>query len=120
MVTTPMITRIQAGKRMSQVVVHGNTAYLAGQVAVDIGADISVQTAQVLEKIDRLLAAAGTDKSRLLSVTVFLTDIRSFAEMNAVWDSWVPADASPARATIQARLANPAYCVEMQAIAALP
>lgn len=113
-----VIERLQAGPRMSQAVVHGNTVYLAGQVADEPGGDVAAQTRQVLAAIDRLLAAAGTDKTRILSATIYLADIGSFAQMNSVWDSWVPAGHTPARATVEARLAAPAYKVEIQVIAA--
>lgn len=113
-----MIERLQAGPRMSQAVVHGETVYLAGQVADEPGGDVVAQTRQVLAAIDRLLAAAGTDKTRILSATIYLADIGTFAQMNSVWDSWVPAGHTPARATVEARLAAPAYKVEIQVIAA--
>ena len=84
------IRRIGAGARMSQAVVHGDTVYLAGQVAAQTsGADVAEQTRQILAAIDKLLAEAGTDKTRLLSATIYLADISTFAEMNAVWDAWV-------------------------------
>jgi enamine deaminase RidA (YjgF/YER057c/UK114 family) len=113
-----MIERHQTGPRMSQVVVHGDTVYLAGQVAEDTSADVTGQTRQILAAIDRLLAAAGTDKTRLLTATVYLADIGTFAQMNAAWDAWVPAGHTPARATVEAKLATPAYRVEIQAVAA--
>jgi enamine deaminase RidA (YjgF/YER057c/UK114 family) len=114
-----MIKRIETGPRMSQAVVHGNTVYLAGQVATDTAADVTGQTRQVLASIDRLLAVAGTDKSRILAATIFLADIGEFAAMNAVWEGWVPARATPARATVEAQLATPAYVVEIVVTAAL-
>ena len=113
------IERINPGARLSQAVVAGGLVYLAGQVADDTSKDVTSQTEQVLEKIDRLLGQAGTDKTRLLTVTIYLADIADFARMNAVWDRWVPAEARPARATVESKLATPAYRVEMQAIAAL-
>ncbi len=115
-----MIKRIGAGPRMSQAVVHGTTVYVAGQVAEDTSADVSGQTRQILARIDALLAAAGTDKSRLLSATIYLSDISTFAAMNYVWDAWVVAGATPARATVEAALAAPAYSVEIVVVAALP
>jgi enamine deaminase RidA (YjgF/YER057c/UK114 family) len=115
-----MIERLQPGPRMSQAVIHGQTVYLAGQVAADPGADVAGQTAQVLEAIDRLLAEAGTDKTRILSATIYLADIGTFSEMNLIWDAWVPRSHTPARATVEARLAAPAYKVEIQVIAARP
>jgi enamine deaminase RidA (YjgF/YER057c/UK114 family) len=114
-----MIKRLETGLRMSQAAVHGNTIYLAGQVAEDPSADVAGQTRQILASIDRLLAAAGSDKTRLLSATIYLADIGTFAQMNSAWDAWVPAGHTPARATVEARLAAPHYKVEIQAIAAV-
>ena len=113
------IKRFETNQRMSQVVVHGGVAYLAGQVPDDARADIGTQTEQVLAKIDRLLALAGTDKSKLLSATIWLTDMRYFAEMNAKWDAWVPAGGAPARATVHAALAAPDLKIEIGIIAAV-
>jgi enamine deaminase RidA (YjgF/YER057c/UK114 family) len=115
-----MIKRIEPGPRMSQAVVHGGTVYLAGQVAEDTTADVAGQTRQVLASIDRLLAAAGTDKTRLLAATVYLADIATFAAMNSAWEAWVAKGATPARATVEAALAAPAYRVEIVVTAALP
>ena len=112
------IARIQPGPRMSAAVVHGNTVYLAGQVADDGSAGVRGQTEQVLKKIDALLAAAGSDKSRILSANVWLADIKAFNEMNAVWDQWVAKGNPPARATVEAKLAAPQYKVEIAVIAA--
>ena len=112
------ITRLQPGPRMAQAVVHGNTVYLAGQVADDGSADVRGQTEQVLKKIDALLAAAGSDKSRILSANVWLADMTTFGEMNAVWDQWVAKGNPPARATVEAKLAAPQYKVEIAVIAA--
>jgi enamine deaminase RidA (YjgF/YER057c/UK114 family) len=114
-----MIKRFETGPRMSQAVVHGNTVYLAGQVADDPTADVTGQTRQVLASIDRLLAAAGSDKTRILSATIYLADIATFAQMNAAWDAWVPQGHTPARATVEARLAAPQYKVEIQVLAAV-
>lgn len=114
-----MIKRIETGPRMSQAVVHGDTVYLAGQVADDPSADVKGQTQQVLARIERLLAAAGTDKTRILSATIYLADIGTFAQMNAAWDPWVSQGNTPARATVEARLAAPQYKVEIQVIAAI-
>ena len=113
------ITRNHTNMRMSQSVIHGNTIYLAGQVASDRDADISVQTYQVLEKIDQLLAEAGSKKTHILSAQIWLANIGHFAEMNQVWDTWVPEGAAPARACIEARLASPDLLVEIGIIAAL-
>jgi len=113
------ITRQQTKTRMSQLVVHNDTAYLAGQVATDSGADITVQTRQVLENIDTLLALAGTDKTHILSAQIWLSSIGHFAAMNEVWDAWVPEGHAPARACIEARLATPNYLVEIGIVAAI-
>jgi enamine deaminase RidA (YjgF/YER057c/UK114 family) len=102
---------------MSQAVVHGNTVYLAGQVADDTSADVTGQTRQILAAIDRLLAAAGTDRTKILSATVYLSDIATFAQMNAAWDAWVPPGHTPARATVEAKLADPRMLVEISVIA---
>ncbi|WP_371345847.1 RidA family protein [Ancylobacter sp. IITR112] len=111
------ITRIEVGPRMSEAVVHGSVAYLAGQVAK--GDSVTAQTQAVLGQIDALLAKAGTDKSRLLTATIYLADIATFAEMNAVWDAWVAAGNTPARATVEAALATPDYKVEIVVTAAV-
>jgi enamine deaminase RidA (YjgF/YER057c/UK114 family) len=113
------IKRFEGGPRMSQAVVHGNTVYLAGQVAKDPVASVGEQTKQILDRIDALLTAAGTDKTRLLAATIYLADIGRFAEMNAVWDKWVSPGSTPARATVQAALAAPQYLVEIVVTAAL-
>jgi enamine deaminase RidA (YjgF/YER057c/UK114 family) len=112
------IQRFHVGPRLSDMVIHGETIYLAGQVADDTSADISGQTKQVLSAIDKLLAEAGSDKTKILSVTIYIADMADFAGMNAVWESWVPAGHTPARATVEAKMAKPAYKVEMQVIAA--
>lgn len=113
------ITRIETGPRMSQAVVHAQTVYLAGQVGAP-GKSVSEQTRAVLGEIDRLLKAAGTDKTRLLYAQIWLADMAEFAEMNAVWDAWVPQGSAPARATGEAKLAAPDYRVEIIVTAALP
>ncbi len=112
------IKRLQVGARMSQAVVHNGTVYLAGQVAGDPEKDVADQTRQILASIDKLLAEAGSDKTRILSAQIFLADIADFAAMNGVWDGWVPAGHTPARATIEASLATPKYRVEIMVIAA--
>lgn len=113
------IERLETGPRMSQAVIHNGLVYLAGQVAFEAkGASVHEQTKNILQRIDALLAAAGTDKSRILSVTVWLADIRKFDEMNGVWDKWVPAGATPARACVEAKLATTEYAVEIGVIAA--
>ena len=113
-----MIQRLHTGPRMSQAVVHGDTVYLAGQVADDTSAGVAGQTQQVLGAIDSLLAEAGTDKSRILSATIYLADIATFSQMNSAWDAWVSPGNTPARATVQAKLAAPEYKVEIQVVAA--
>ncbi len=113
------IERIGVGKRMSAAVVHGNTVYLAGQVADKTkGLSVAEQTAEVLEIIDGLLAQAGTDKTKILSATIYLPDIATFAEMNSQWDVWVSQGNTPARATVEAALAAPEYKVEIVVVAA--
>ena len=111
------ITRIETGPRMSQATIHNGIAYLAGQIAE--GATVAEQTAAVLAQIDSLLAQAGSDKSRILTATIILSDIATFGEMNSVWEKWVPQSATPARATIEAKLAAPQYLVEIVVVAAL-
>jgi len=113
-----MIKRLHPGPRMSQAVIHGSTVYLAGQVADDPSQDVAGQTRQILAAIDRLLAEAGSDRTQILSATIYLTDIGTFSQMNSVWDTWVPTGHTPARATVEAKLAAPAYKVEIQVIAA--
>jgi enamine deaminase RidA (YjgF/YER057c/UK114 family) len=115
---TMPVTRINPGPRMSQAVIHGNTVYLAGQVAANPTPSVKEQTQQILAQIDALLQQAGTDKSKLVSTNIWLTDIRNFAEMNAVWDAWVSPGNTPARATVQATLANPSLLVEIMVVAA--
>jgi enamine deaminase RidA (YjgF/YER057c/UK114 family) len=112
------ITRSHSNSRMSQLVIHGDTIYLAGQVASDSNANIAVQTQQVLDKIDALLAEAGSNKSRILSAQIWLANIGHFAAMNEVWDEWVADGNAPARACIEARLASPDLLVEIGIIAA--
>ena len=112
------IRRIEPGPRMSQAVVHGGIAYLAGQVGAP-GASVAEQTRAVLAQIDRLLAEAGSDKSRILTATIWLADIGTFAEMNAVWDTWVDPANPPARATGESRLAAPEYKVEIIVVGGL-
>lgn len=114
------INRIESGARMSKAVVHASTVYLAGQVADDPKADIATQTQQVLEKIEGYLQQAGTGKSNLLSTVIYITDMRNFQAMNAVWDGWVDPENTPARATVEARLAHPELLVEIMVIAAMP
>ena len=108
------ITRLSVGPRIAGAVVHGDTVYLAGQVAADATAGVKGQTEQILKKFDELLAAAGSSKAKLLSVTVWLANMGSYDEMNA----WVDPNGKPARATVESRLANPKFLVEIAGIAA--
>lgn len=114
------IRRLAEEGRLSGAVVHGGLVWLAGQVADDAAAGAEAQTADILRQIDALLAEAGTDRSRLLSVTVVLADIRDAAAMNRAWDAWLDPAAKPARMTIQAPLVDPAWKVEITGVAALP
>jgi enamine deaminase RidA (YjgF/YER057c/UK114 family) len=113
------IQRFDTGPRMSQVVIHGDTVFLAGVVASNAaGESVTKQTQDVLSIIDGHLKKAGSDKSKLLTATIYLTDMKTFAEMNTVWDSWVSAGNTPARATVEAKLASPKYSVEIMVTAA--
>lgn len=112
------ITRIGTGPRMSEAVAYNGIVWLAGQVGTP-GESVADQTRTCLAEVDRILAAAGTDKTRILSAQVWLADIATFAEMNAVWDAWVPQGHTPARATGEAKLATPDYKVEVIVTAAL-
>ena len=114
-----MIKRLKPGKRLSQATIHGGIVYLAGQVADDTSLNVVDQAKQVLGKIDALLAEAGTDKASILTATVWLPDMADFAAFNSIWDAWVPVDAAPARACVEAKLATPAYKVEVAVIAAI-
>lgn len=111
------IKRFETGARMSQAVVHNGTVYLAGQVAK--GGSVKEQTLAILKQIDALLAGAGSDKSKLLSATIWLTDMSTFGEMNAVWEGWVSKGNTPARATVEAKLATADYLVEIACVAAV-
>ncbi|HLV18489.1 MAG TPA: RidA family protein [Pseudomonas sp.] len=114
------IQRLHVASRYSEVVIHNGVVYLSGQLADDCSGDIRQQTRETLAAIDRQLAEAGTDKSRLLSATIFLRDIDAdYAGMNAEWDAWVAPGAAPARATVQARLYAPEVRIEIQVVAAL-
>jgi enamine deaminase RidA (YjgF/YER057c/UK114 family) len=114
------IRRIGAGPRMSKAVVHGNTVYLAGQVAdKSKGGSVADQTKEIVGIIDELLKEAGTDKTKILSATIYLSDISTFPQMNSVWDTWVVPGETPARATVEAKLAAPDYTVEIAVIAAI-
>jgi enamine deaminase RidA (YjgF/YER057c/UK114 family) len=114
------IQRLHPTVRMNQLVVHNGIAYTAGQVAQgNPGASIAVQTAEVLKRVDDLLAEAGTSKSRILTAYVYLADIANFDDMNTAWDAWVAQDAKPARTTIEAKLTEPHFGVEIGVIAAI-
>ncbi len=112
------IQRINPGRRLSQAVLHGDTVYVAGLVADDTTADVVGQTRQILAKLETVLDKAGSDKSRILSATVWLADAAYYDEMNSVWDAWVAKDAAPARACVEAKLAGREYRVEIAAVAA--
>ena len=113
------IQRMHSGERMSQVVVYGDTVYLAGQVASGApGGTVAEQTQDILDRIDGYLTEAGTDKSKLLSATLWITDMANFAEMNAVWDAWVSPGNTPCRACVEAKLASDKYDVEIMLVAA--
>lgn len=113
------IDRKHVNDRMSQIVIHGDTVYLAGQVALNApGASAADQTRAILEQIDGLLAEAGTDKSKVLSATIWLADMQDFEGMNAVWDEWAGGGSAPARACVESKLAAPQFTVEIGLIAA--
>ncbi len=112
------IERHEVGPMMSQIVVHGDTVYIAGQVAGDPSADVKGQTQQILDKIDAHLATVGSDKSKVLSANIWLTDISTWADMNEVWSAWVDPANPPVRATVESNLAAPQYTVEIMVIAA--
>jgi len=113
------IERKEVGPRMSQIVVHGDTVYLAGIVAqANKGKSVTEQTREILATIDKYLAQAGTDKAKLLRANLWITDMANFAEMNAVWDAWVSPGNTPARACVEAKLASPDYKVEIMVVAA--
>lgn len=114
------IRRIEPGSRLSEAVVHGSKIYTAGVVPDSAaGKSITEQTHDVLAQVDALLASAGSDKSKLIKVNIWLSDITTIAEMNAVWDLWVIPGQTPARATVEARLADPSWGVEMMVEAAI-
>ncbi|MDO5101332.1 MAG: RidA family protein [Lautropia sp.] len=113
------IQRIKPGPRMSEAVIHNNVVYLAGQVPEDTSKGVREQTAEVLAIIDSVLAEAGTDKTKLLTATVYLSNIANFAGMNEAWDAWVAKGNPPTRATVEARLASPDILVEIVVSAAV-
>ncbi|MCA3207412.1 RidA family protein [Cupriavidus sp.] len=118
--STNTLQRAYVGKRLSEYAVYNGVVYLAGQVPeVDPNADLRGQTREVLGHIDRLLAEAGSDKTRILMCQIFLTDVTRIGEMNEVWDEWVPQGNTPPRATVEAKLANPDYLIEVVVTAAL-
>ena len=114
----PEITRFHVGPRLSETAVHNGTVYLAGQVPDDTTLDMRGQTAEVLGMVERLLAEAGSDKSRILMAQIFLNDIADITAMNEIWDAWIPAGHTPPRATVQAKMANAAYKIEIVVTAA--
>ena len=113
------IARFDVGARMSEMAVHNGVVYLAGQVPEDASQDIGGQTAQVLATIDALLARAGSDKSKILRAQIFIADLAEFPGLNAVWDAWVVPGHTPPRATVEAKLAKPAWKVEIVVTAAV-
>ena len=114
------IRRLQPEGRLSGAVVHGNTVYLAGQVADDTSLDAEGQTADILRQIDALLAEAGTSKAHLLSCQIFLANMADAPAMNRAWDAWLDRGNPPARATVEAKLVDPRWLVEITGIASLP
>jgi enamine deaminase RidA (YjgF/YER057c/UK114 family) len=113
------VERKEVGARMSQVVVHGDTVYLAGVVArANKGKSVTEQTKEIVDTIDKHLASVGSDKTKLLSANIWITDMAKFAEMNTVWDAWVSPGNTPARACVEAKLAAPDYNVEIMVVAA--
>lgn len=112
------VSRLQIGPRMSQVAIHGDTVYTAGQVALNApGASAADQTKDILNSIDALLADAGTDKSKVLTATIWLADITDFEGMNSVWDAWIDPQNPPCRACVESTLAAPQFTVEIQVVA---
>ena len=112
------IERHEVGPRMSQCVIHNDTVYLAGQVDGEAAPTARAQTEHILARIDKLLEMAGTDKSKLLSATIWLSDMRFFSELNEVWDAWVSPGNTPTRACVEASLAAPKFLVEIRVTAA--
>lgn len=113
------ITRIDGGPRMSEAVTLGNRIYCSGMIPEDTSADVTGQVRQALAEIDALLAKGGSDKSKILTATIWLSDIADFATLNRVWDAWVVPGHTPARATVEARLNDPAMKVEIMVVAAI-
>ncbi|AWB68967.1 hypothetical protein C2869_08185 [Saccharobesus litoralis] len=112
------IERIETKPRMSRIVKHNGTIYLCGQVCADATKGITEQTQTMLDKVETLLKQAGSDKKHMLSATIYLKDMQYFAEMNAVWDAWVPEGYAPARACVTANMAREALLVEISVVAA--
>ncbi len=112
------IERLETKQRMSRVVKHNGTIYLCGQVAADATKDITEQTQTMLAKVDELLLQAGSDRKHLLSATIYVKDMSYFAQMNAVWDAWIPEGFAPARACVAAKMAREALLVEISVVAA--
>ena len=113
------VTRMEIGQRMSKIVIHNETIYLCGQVAKDANQGITEQTQTMLAKAESLLEQAGSNKEHILSATIYIKRMEYFAEMNAVWDNWVPEGHSPARACVEAAMARPELLVEISMIAAV-
>ena len=107
-----MIERLETGQRMSRIVKHNGTVFLCGQVCKDATQGIREQTSSMLEKVEDLLEQAGSDKEHILSATIYIKNMHHFAEMNEVWDNWVPADHAPARACVEASMARDILLVE--------
>ena len=114
------IRRLAPEARLAGATVHGNTVYLAGQVADDTSLDAEGQMADILAQIDALLTEAGTDRRHLLAVQIFIQDLADLPAMNRAWDAWIDSAHLPARATVQAKLANPSWRIEVTGIAAIP
>lgn len=113
------IERQEVKQRMSRIVIHNDTIYLCGQVCADASKGIEEQTQTMLDKVDSLLEQAGSDREHMLSATVYVRDMKDFAAMNAVWDTWVPEGHAPARACVEARMARPELLVEISVVAAV-
>ena len=112
------IKRLHVGKTLSEAAIHNGTVYVAGQIAEDVTQNIEGQTREILGHIDRLLAEAGSDKTRILMCQIFIADLKDFPGMNAVWNEWVAAGNAPPRATVEAKLAKPEWLLEMVVTAA--
>ncbi len=113
------ITRIETKQRMSRIVIHNDTIYLCGQVAEDAQKDIQEQTQTMLDKVDALLGQAGSDREHILSATIYIKSMSLFAQMNEIWDNWVPNGHAPARACVEASMARKELLVEISVVAAV-